>query len=71
MKTGPQQNEASAISWVARVSQLKPKPVTEPLSATRRDPRLAKGCELIGTVFLRSQPSSMARWRARSVDETR
>jgi cytoskeletal protein CcmA (bactofilin family) len=51
MKTELQHNAASAISWVARVGQLKLKPVTEPLSATRRDSRLAKGCEIIGTVF--------------------
>jgi cytoskeletal protein CcmA (bactofilin family) len=51
MKTELQQNAASAISWVARVGQLKLKPVTEPLSAIRRDSRLAKGCEIIGTVF--------------------
>jgi cytoskeletal protein CcmA (bactofilin family) len=49
MKTERQQNLASAISWAAKVIQLKP--VTEPLSATRRDSRLAKGCEIIGTVF--------------------
>jgi cytoskeletal protein CcmA (bactofilin family) len=49
MKTELQQNLASAISWVAQISHLKP--VTEPLSATRRDSRLAKGCEIIGTVF--------------------
>ena len=49
MKTERQQNLASAISWAAQVIKLKP--VTEPLSATRRDSRLAKGCEIIGTVF--------------------
>ena len=49
MKTERQQNLASAISWAAQVIKLKP--VTDPLSATRRDSRLAKGCEIIGTVF--------------------
>jgi cytoskeletal protein CcmA (bactofilin family) len=49
MKTERQQNLASALSWAAQVIKLKP--VTEPLSATRRDSRLAKGCEIIGTVF--------------------
>jgi cytoskeletal protein CcmA (bactofilin family) len=49
MKTELQQNLASAISWAAQVRQRKP--VTEPLSATRRDSCLAKGCEIIGTVF--------------------
>ena len=48
MKTERQQNLASAISWAAQVIKLKP--VTELLSATRRDSRLAKGCEIIGTV---------------------
>ncbi|MGA9725798.1 MAG: polymer-forming cytoskeletal protein [Candidatus Binatus sp.] len=49
MKTELQQNLASALSWAAQISHLKP--ATEPLSATRRDSRLAKGCEIIGTVF--------------------
>ena len=49
MKTERQQNLASAISRAAQAIKLKP--VTEPLSATRRDSRLAKGCEIIGTVF--------------------
>jgi cytoskeletal protein CcmA (bactofilin family) len=49
MKTERYQNLASAISWAAQVIQLKP--VTDPLSAIRRDSRLAKGCEIIGTVF--------------------
>jgi cytoskeletal protein CcmA (bactofilin family) len=49
MKTELQQNLASAISWAAQISHLKP--ATEPLSATRRDSRLAKGCEIIGTLF--------------------
>jgi cytoskeletal protein CcmA (bactofilin family) len=48
MKTERQHNLASAISWAAQVVHFKP--VTEPLSATRRDSRLAKGCEIIGTV---------------------
>jgi len=49
MKTERQQNLASAISWAAQAIKLKP--VTEPLSATWRDSHLAKGCEIIGTVF--------------------
>jgi cytoskeletal protein CcmA (bactofilin family) len=49
MKTERQQNLASAISWAAQVIKLKP--VTEPSPVTRRDSRLAKGCEIIGTVF--------------------
>src|SRR5271170_7022636 len=49
MKTELQQHLASAISWAAQVRQRKP--VAEPLSATRRDSHLARGCEIIGTVF--------------------
>jgi cytoskeletal protein CcmA (bactofilin family) len=49
MKTEMQQNEASAISWAPQVSKLMT--VTEPLSATRPDSCLAKGCEIIGTVL--------------------
>ena len=49
MKTEMQQNEPSAILWAPGVIELKT--VTEPLSDTRRDSRLAKGCEIIGTVF--------------------
>jgi cytoskeletal protein CcmA (bactofilin family) len=49
MKTELQQNLASAMSWAAGLSHLKP--VAETLSATRRDSRLARGCEIIGTVF--------------------
>ena len=49
MKTQLQQNLASAMSWAARLGHLKP--VAETLSGTQRDSRLAKGCEIIGTVF--------------------
>lgn len=49
MKAEVQQNEASAISWAPQVNKLMT--VTEPLSATRPDSRLAKGCEIIGTVL--------------------
>jgi cytoskeletal protein CcmA (bactofilin family) len=49
MKTELQQNLASAISWAAQARERKP--VIEPLSATRQDSRLAKGSEIIGTVF--------------------
>jgi cytoskeletal protein CcmA (bactofilin family) len=49
MKPELHQNEGNEISSAPQV--VKPNGVTDPLAATRRDSRLAKGSEIIGKVF--------------------